>query len=305
MVPSSPDSDDDFYTPTRLLDVDKAHGNRIFLRLQEDVIAQNGPQAGYVTLSHCWDSSPRPGIAMIEAISRGIAIDQLPRTFQDAVAATRRLGFGYLWIDSLCILQDSKEDWEREASEMNLVYIKASVTLAADGSRDSRGGLYKTRSPAAINPTIVSPQWSKSLRRDWCLQERFLSAAVIHFGETQLAFECRAWEACETFPTDAQDEVVRDELSKYYVWCRLIEKYARTDITHDSDKLVAVYGMAKVVHFLLEDTYIGGMWLKVAASQLLWSTRPALRAASRNPLGRRPAEKNAPTWSWASVKGPI
>ncbi|PMD19341.1 heterokaryon incompatibility, partial [Hyaloscypha hepaticicola] len=66
----------------------------------------------------------------------------LPKTFQDAVLITRDLGVRYLWIDSLCIIQDSDEDWEQEAARMSEVYANGYVMLAAHGSENCHGGCF-------------------------------------------------------------------------------------------------------------------------------------------------------------------
>lgn len=57
--------------------------------------------------------------------------DKLPSTFQDAITVTRRLGIAYIWIDSLCIVQDDAQDWEREAAKMALIFESAYLTIAA------------------------------------------------------------------------------------------------------------------------------------------------------------------------------
>ncbi|KAF1924124.1 heterokaryon incompatibility, partial [Didymella exigua CBS 183.55] len=75
----------------------------------------------------------------------------LPKTFQDAVLVTRALGLRYLRIDSLCTLQDSHTDWEREASRMASVYMDAYVTISAAASSNSDGGLFFKREPTACS----------------------------------------------------------------------------------------------------------------------------------------------------------
>jgi hypothetical protein len=69
----------------------------------------------YVCLSHCWGNAQlvKTLTNNIEGMKRGIALASLPKTFQDAVLMTRRLGIRYLWIDSLCIIQDDGDDWDR------------------------------------------------------------------------------------------------------------------------------------------------------------------------------------------------
>lgn len=66
---------------------------------------------------------------------------ELPRTFREAIALTRAMRVDYLWIDSLCIVQDDKDDWERECVTMGQLYERALLVLAAAGSSDSTQGL--------------------------------------------------------------------------------------------------------------------------------------------------------------------
>ena len=166
-----------------------------------------------------------------EEFLAGIPSRELPHTFQDAITVARRLQIRYLWIDSLCILQDSQEDWDHESVQMHHVYGNAYVTLAADDSRDSSQGLFRGRHPSLVTPTIVVTAWKEALaqrfiviprrfwsesvaesplnRRAWVLQERYLSPRVIHFGETQVLWECKSRDCCETFP-DGIPEVAQD-----------------------------------------------------------------------------------------------
>jgi hypothetical protein len=71
-----------------------------------------------------------------------IPIDALSKTFQDAVYAAIQLGFCFIWIDSLCIIQDVRDDWLQQASFMSSVYANSSLNLAATAAADGRGGLF-------------------------------------------------------------------------------------------------------------------------------------------------------------------
>ena len=66
----------------------------------------------------------------------------LPSNYRDAITITRRLGYKYIWIDSLCIFQDLSEDWIREAAAMSKVYSSSAVTVAAVWAQDSHGGCF-------------------------------------------------------------------------------------------------------------------------------------------------------------------
>lgn len=124
--------------PTRLLDLSES-----CIRLAQP---SRDDEAPYIALSHCW------GLACIAttttsnftARKQNIAIKELPKTFQDAIEITRGLGVHYLWIDSLCIIQDSEADWERESSKMASIYKNAYLTVAASRSSDGSGGCFST-----------------------------------------------------------------------------------------------------------------------------------------------------------------
>ncbi len=97
--------------PKRCLDLDPENESMIKL------IDSEGQQGRYVALSHVWGGMLpiRTTTANIKAHQEGILLSALPRMFQDAIKVTRALGIRYIWIDSLCIIQDSKSDWEIEA----------------------------------------------------------------------------------------------------------------------------------------------------------------------------------------------
>lgn len=69
---------------------------------------------------------------------REISLAQLSQTLQDAIEITRLLGFQYLWVDSMCMIQDDDNDWLQEPNAMGAIYENAYCTLAAadgiDGS---------------------------------------------------------------------------------------------------------------------------------------------------------------------------
>src|SRR5436190_9880944 len=121
--------------PTRVMDV-KDDGS------EPSLLLTNGQLGQYIALSHCWGSSPLLSTTTANLMKHLVCIpmDELPRNFQDAVTVTRKLGFRYLWIDSLCIIQDSESDWLQESAHMGAVYANASCTIAASSAVSSRTG---------------------------------------------------------------------------------------------------------------------------------------------------------------------
>ena len=117
-------------------------------------------QAVYMTLSHCWGGLQITCLTAdsYKTFRSGINLDTLPNTFQDAVCLTRNLGVRYLWIDSLCIMQDSEEDWRLQAAEMGNIYRYSLCNIAATGAKDGRDGLFRflERIPASVKPLAIN-----------------------------------------------------------------------------------------------------------------------------------------------------
>ena len=203
--------------PCRLLYLgsDSAHAQLV------DVASHIGSLPQYATLSHCWGPNGLPASAMttlenFRERQTKISINTLPPTFRDAIDVTRRLGLEYLWIDALCIIQGSMDDWRNEGKIMDAIYAESSVTLAAESSVDANGGLFSDTinldqgidTPAQVTTTLSNGRSatlvlqvtdSRSLEVDkrtlstraWCLQERVLSRRIIHFFDKGILWECR------------------------------------------------------------------------------------------------------------------
>lgn len=128
--------------PSRVLDVGSSEASGRIALMDSQALAGPGTKQKYVALSHCWGRSHRIVTRMdnLEAHKSGLDVASLPRTFQQAVLTTRRLQIRYLWIDSLCIVQDDHQEWEREASKMGEVYANSYLVIAADSGIDDSSG---------------------------------------------------------------------------------------------------------------------------------------------------------------------
>lgn len=117
--------------PARLLDV--GHCGDSAIRLVE---TKSAASVKYIALSYCWGDNVtvKTTLAGLENMKSGISISELLQAYVDAVALTRELGIQYLWIDALCIIQDSHEDWVKESAKMSGIYAKAYLTIAAASS---------------------------------------------------------------------------------------------------------------------------------------------------------------------------
>jgi hypothetical protein len=137
--------------PTRILDLTSRCATSLAL-----IESRDGPTKGcYATLSHCWGAAHFISTKRetLEKHKTSIEWDELPKTFQDAIVVARALGIRFLWIDSLCIVQDDKADWERESRCMATIYSKSFLNIAATGSADSTGGCFSRRHLMHVSPT--------------------------------------------------------------------------------------------------------------------------------------------------------
>jgi hypothetical protein len=133
------------FQPTRLIDVGPPGGSQDLRIVISDPSSKTPPSgARYLALSYCWGNSmpehTKTTSRNIRARMRGFPASILPKTIMDAIEVTRNLRLRYIWIDTLCILQDSKIDWETESATMNQVYSHAYCTLAASSATDTEAG---------------------------------------------------------------------------------------------------------------------------------------------------------------------
>ena len=300
--------------PTRVIDVGGLELNALEVRL----IESHGARGYYAALSHCWGPVALQPLRTTKSTFRdhlaGIKVSSLPQTFRDAVVVTRHMGLRYIWIDSLCIIQDDRQDWLNEAPRMGPLYSRARLVIAASGARNSREGCFMDRNPpgpslqvpyiteegeqvggvllrAEQNRTSRSPSFGPLGKRAWVLQEWTLANRIIHFTKDGMMWSCQRLNGavmCEDGSIERGNATVRD------TWDNIIESFTARDITVLTDKLIAVQGLADVMQNSRDDRYINGIWTAELPQQLFWIGNKTSR-----PFELRPT----PSWSWASTHG--
>ena len=147
--------------PTRLIDVGRSVDDALRLVKSADI----SPSSPYMTLSHCWGLKPIYTLlkSNVSFLFNHIPWECLTETFRNAISVVRRLHVRYLWIDSLCIIQDSSKDWLHEAALMGNVYKYSHCNIAATGFADGERGFSATRDPNVIQPIKIrfSPEVQK------------------------------------------------------------------------------------------------------------------------------------------------
>ncbi|KAF1829228.1 HET-domain-containing protein, partial [Decorospora gaudefroyi] len=223
----------------------------------------------FAALTYCWGSTQQSSTTTANVASRFSYLNtfMLPQTLQDALVVARGLGLEYIWIDSLCILQDNHEDWASEASKMAAIYSNAHVVLAATFAKDCAEGFLRPDSHACWAPGARTP-WA-IFTRGWCMQERFLARRILHFFPNEMQFECQSERICErdtvheTFP--------RPDHHRFgELWGLVIQVYSCLSLTCKEDILPALSGVAHGLAHLFKGKYLAGLWELDIAYQLGW-----------------------------------
>jgi hypothetical protein len=230
-------------------------------------IPNDKEEAEYIALSHCWGMSlpMQTTESNLEAMCHGIQFSELPRSFQDAVAVTRAFGVRYLWIDSLCILQDSKDDWALESAQMSDIYSNALFVLAAaarDGCESGFLAESRRKKSVVINsslgsradlsvrliPQLIDPygshfrhsdQKSKLSTRGWAFQEQLLARRMLSYSDEEMSWECLEESFCECQTTVSQNSksitarrllngssnISLERESFYPIWTSFVQEY--------------------------------------------------------------------------------
>lgn len=308
--------------PTRVVDVASS---------PPKVVLSHGKSEPYVALSHCWGGAIK---AMLlhetapEFCTTGIPDSILPATFRDAIAVTQQLGFRWLWIDALCIIQDDESDWTREALLMQHVYERASLVLSAYSTPNSEAGLRFCRSARVASSAdgdlyaqrgcLAQHDTDAPLgSRGWTLQEHVLAFSILYVGRGLVEWVCPGGRYSEGGEGLLQAKDKHSVLNLNYLnvgegfptqeqaWRHVVRHYSSRRLSFGKDKLAALAGVAEKFEAGLvgfesasaEKTYLVGLWKESLLGDLMWATLPLAVVT--------PQPSRAPSWSWAGWDGPV
>lgn len=327
----------DYFLPSRVLDVGDDSASKIHLHIS------NNETAAYTALSHCWGLGPVVTTTRESFRERQEQIDfaSLPLTFQNAIEVTRNLGIRYLWIDSLCIIQNDEQDWQTESATMAAVYSNAYLVIGADRSTSCHGGFLKpdNRGRSAF-PIATVPgddrsrcvvyarrrRWHDNIydheplvTRAWTLQEHLLSSRMVHFTNSELIWDCRSHMYCEcmSLSDSVEDYDFRANFNRLlksldpksdeyqgqmtWVWNQLVNEQCKRNVTNEMDRLPCISGMASKLHANGTGEYMAGLWKNQLPECLLWSVIRPSDVRKKESMPTRFRPYRAPTWSWASL----
>lgn len=312
------------------------------------LIHTDGHHYQYAALSYCW-GKPQPGDsrpwqtkqATLESHFKGINRQHLPKTLQDAIFICERLHISHLWVDSLCIIQDSPSDWAAEAAKMSGIYLGSLLAIALSSSISAESGCFNQASKGFLDSdhlnmaSIITDTRMKDGRRSllrisklayadadrsfdnevrngvlsqraWALQEHIMPQRTLYITSRQLMWECRHCRLSE-------DNYPQTQGDWLYPICHLdfsLDAAAVIEIWYkrviqDYTQRQLTYEKDKLVALsaLARETYLNRRIDYVAG---LWRDCivPGLLWMRRGP-GRKSKTYSCPTWSWASQNSAV
>jgi hypothetical protein len=214
---------------------------------------------------------------------------ELPRLFQDISSLSSRLGYNYLWIDTLCIQQDDKDDWQLHAEQMSSIYAESSLSIAASTALHHQSLFWPRRNMLGLTDLYVTPTWTQFhqvplvlrgsrleadplkeepiAKRGWIFQERLLAPRTLHFAKEQVVWECREslarnWDSWSQSAGDEKPEQPKQRLISLFesdelhpdtvlqFWVKQLSTYSESVTKFEEDRLFALAGIANMLHAL-------------------------------------------------------
>ncbi|KAJ3522989.1 hypothetical protein NM208_g12629 [Fusarium decemcellulare] len=317
--------------PTRVLDLNDPYS----VKLRET----QSERGQYAALSYCWGKKQQsPSLTSSSRDSfTNLQISSLPLTIQDAIRVTRQIGLRYLWVDALCIIQDSKEDKDTEIARMAEYYQSASITIfAASASGSDQGFLASTASARSREPDAASYQFQLSIalpdgtvgivgaeyciwenkvspepldHRAWAYQEHLLCRRALTYGTSTLTWRCeeglQTWTSWLRMHQKEVTKLLPKRQSPYVykeAWKGMVAIYSSRNLTFPEDKLPAISALAsQVFHISVENGGEPGKYLAGVWENDLHDQLLWLTSLVES-RDVRCIPYLAPSWSWASVE---
>lgn len=326
--------------PRRVIDVGGKCGTTLKL-----YAPKQNERANYATLSYCWGTKPQftTTLDLMADLLRDMSKCNLSQTHLDAIRVTRGLGIRYLWIDALCIIQDSPADMMMDMPNMGNIYKNSTITIAASESQSAHSGFLGTlKYPPTVPLPFLLPDGSKETvwlsyheakwpvrghldTRGWTLQESLLSPRQITFGDSEVLWQCQT-ERMQPVCQGAQEyrETLKNQnrlpgaiygiptsLDKktqrpQYLWKLFVHDYSARKFTVVEDRWNGMAGIISELSKLwIDDECVAGFWKSSMLESLVW--RRSNLEEYQEPAWMPPRQKlmNAPSWSWLSLPSEV
>lgn len=315
--------------------------NRLrLIDVEEDRIIDSTQSERYIALSYVWGSATLAVLTKDTlpqySLRGGLQAIQLPQTIADCMQLAKNLGERYLWVDSLCIIQDDDDDKLKQLHTMDDVYRSAVLVIVAAAGSDAHAGLcgighlkrrewqrtetvcglpYMTAKPP-LRDVLNGTKWNS---RGWTLQEAILARRILFLTDDQMYWSCKCnnwredmtWDIsghiCLRSAADAfwQTQVTQCRTARY---CQDVMAFTRRELREQSDAIWAFMGILKLHSSRFPEGFIWGHPLERLDATLLWDGCPGNhQRIAQYPLSfnNKVHSVEYPSWSWLSTDSPV
>ncbi|CAG7559022.1 unnamed protein product [Fusarium equiseti] len=327
------------FLPSRLIAIERNRNNYQVKLVNAKLLEIDSE---YTALSYCWGGALQAALKRenFASYQERISWDRIPKTIQDAIITTERLGIHHIWVDSFCIIQDSDDDKKEEISQMSQVYTHSAVTIIA------------RRAANAHNKDGQKWQWILTFdlpagkedetildTRGWALQEYLLSRRVLIIGTWTTVWSCpkERYENCDGWNLG---RVEGDPFFFRSPWSLSAVEGSVFEDKHELDVIAFFSAYKDVQHLRPNDRSVREAWETLVSqytqrslsessdrilaisglAELFSHLRGGKYAAGlwvqdlpsalcwhydSDILYPRPSVKQGPSWSWTAINGPI
>ncbi len=279
----------------------------------------------------------------LSSFEKEIPLENLPQTLRDAFMLTKKLGLDYLWIDAICIVQGSLQEWEQESGKMGRIYQNAKIVLSSTQSSHVNDSVFQPRSTTSLFEDIPAPggmmvarrnmnheiitscrtksnKWWETninktfpvLSRGWCFQERLLATRIVHFTPAELVWECQKTRMCECCIVQSNLFPAKNNMASALRIC-LDEDVGQRGVRQMWREIVRSYSVRKLTKLSDKLPAISGvaaLFSKKTGDMYaagLWKDSLPFDLLWRcDQSGNLQARKErGPSWSWISVDGAV
>ncbi|KAI9684288.1 MAG: hypothetical protein M1822_005761 [Bathelium mastoideum] len=301
------------------------HNRLLCIDVQQDCLGHINSDDTYAALSYVWGAKAQPQTtnANFKDYCKHGAFKTvtLPKTIRDTIEVAKALGYRWLWVDSLCIVQDQQEEKMRLINSMDAVYGNADLTIVAASGETVHSGLCgwdagnqsgRKLEIATLGPDFrigILPAFADELlschhaKRGWTYQEGALSCRCLVFLNGFVYFYCQSavWREdvmaeTEKFrPIEGAGTLGRAR-SEWHLrrYSQIIDAYTSRDLTFEADIERAFAGLKANLAASMDNTFI---WYGLPACAFDWAM---LWSSSYDESVQR--RYGFPTWSWMGYK---
>jgi Heterokaryon incompatibility protein (HET) len=329
--------DEDPPLPNRVLDVGSQVNDtiRLFERDSSSNTCGSTTHARYVALSYCWGVKKQrcqTSVSNVDEFRVSIPWERVELSIQHAIQCTRSLGYRYLWVDCLCIVQDDERDKRACIAQLKDIFQNATVTLVAEAASSVQNGFLKRKidieqfsfqfhiTEQRCSTVTLIPLADQDHRqrigtraRAWCLEEFLLSPRKLIYSNEDIRWRCLTTECkplgsghiqhaneLDQLPREVwdpeNDNYFRSLENRSRLWMTYVDEYSSRQLTQPQDGPRAIAGIGHRLAGAFGDTYVQdwGIFENALECGFLLSWSVLSPQAKRFPL--------APSWSWLSVK---